>query len=139
MKLFFALASILVVLIPIPPQDRVVTAALDGRRLTVKWSAPPGRPAGEWIGIYRVGAAAEPFPPSTLWRYVPEGESGELAFEIPDSGEWEARYLTSANMVAASAKVMAANSAPVVRSRLRKLSYYENGILLWETETMDDT
>ena len=29
--------------------------------------------------------------------------------------------------------------APVTRSRLRKLSYYENGILLWETETMDDT
>ena len=117
-------------------QDRAVTATVAGQTMTVKWTAPRDHDLKEWIGIYPAGAPLEPVPPASLWRYVPQGESGEMTFDLPDSGEWEARYLSATSALIASSRAVLADSAP---SRLRKLTYYENGIRLWETETMDDT
>ena len=132
-----ALAGLVLALLKIAGQQPVLTTTAEGRRVTVTWGAGQ-RVGGDWIGLYRVGAPVEPFPPAPLWRYVPAGESGELVFEAPDSGEWEARYLSAGNLALATARVVISDSAPV-RSRLRKLSYFENGTLLWESETMDDT
>ena len=131
------LIPLFALLIPVGSrQDRTVSAAITGSKMTVRWTAPRDHDAREWVGIYRPGASVVPVPPGTLWKYVPAGESGEMTFDLPESGEWEARYLSPANMLLAAALAVSAESA---RSQLRKLTYYENGIRLWETETMDDT
>ena len=129
------------------PQEYTVNASLTANQVTVQWTAPVTHDTRDWIALYRVGAPAEPAPAQTYWQYVPPGTSGSVTLPAPtEPGEYEARYLlrNSFELAATSAKIVVGgppDDTPVLGapSRLRKLTYYENGVRLWETETMDDT
>jgi hypothetical protein len=61
--------------------------------LTVTWTAPPGRPANDWVGLYAIGA---PNRPSIWWQYTGGATSGTLAVPSPPSpGQYELRYLVN--------------------------------------------
>jgi subtilisin family serine protease len=62
-----------------------------GDPLTVQWTAPSGRPATDWIGLYKVG---DPNTAYTWWAYTNGATSGSFALTAPsDAGQYEFRYL----------------------------------------------
>ncbi len=66
------------------------TSAASGAPLTAAWTAPSGRPATDWVGLYAAGASdAEMLD----WQYTQGTTSGSLIFEAPwDNGNYEFRY-----------------------------------------------
>ena len=57
----------------------------------VDWTAPAGRPAADWIGLFKVG---EPNTAYRWWQYTNGGTSGRFTVRsIPEPGEYEFRYL----------------------------------------------
>jgi hypothetical protein len=68
-------------------------SAAPGVPLTVSFSAPTGRPANDWVGLYRVG------DPNTSsyggwWQYTGGRVTGTLQFPAPgEPGQYEFRYL----------------------------------------------
>jgi hypothetical protein len=62
-----------------------------GGGLTVTWSAPSGRPANDWVGLFVVGAPNT----SYLWYSFTGGAtSGTVNLTAPaQTGQYEFRYL----------------------------------------------
>jgi hypothetical protein len=62
-----------------------------GGTLTVSWTAPSGRPANDWVGLYLVGA---PNSPSIWFQYTNGTTSGSITLNAPGQpGQYEFRYL----------------------------------------------
>jgi acid phosphatase len=78
------------------------STAIPGQTLTVTWTAPSGRPANDWIGLFKVG---DPETSYISWRYTGGASSGNATFTVPNqAGQFEFRYFTndSYNKVATS-------------------------------------
>ena len=59
--------------------------------ISVSWNAPPGRPATDWIGIFRPG---DPNTAYTAWKYTGGASTGTLTLPSPGApGTYEFRYL----------------------------------------------
>jgi hypothetical protein len=59
--------------------------------LFVTWEAPTGRPALDWIGLFKVGASNTAY---ISYEYTNGAASGTLKFRAPaETGEYEFRYL----------------------------------------------
>ncbi|MGH2670950.1 MAG: Ig-like domain-containing protein, partial [bacterium] len=62
-----------------------------GGTLTVRWTAPSGTSASDWLGLYRVG---EPATAYTWWTYTGGTASGDITLTAPaPPGSYELRYL----------------------------------------------
>ena len=62
-----------------------------GGTVTVNWTAPAGRPASDWIGLYKVGASSQAYG---WWRYTNGAASGSFSVPMPaEAGSYEFRYL----------------------------------------------
>jgi photosystem II stability/assembly factor-like uncharacterized protein len=62
-----------------------------GATLTVNWMAPSGRPATDWIGLYRVG---DPNTSYLWWSYTQGATQGSFTLTAPSqAGKYEFRYL----------------------------------------------
>ena len=59
-----------------------------GDTLTIAWTAPGGRPATDWVGLFLPDAAYE-----TWWAYTNGAASGSVTVAAPAAGSYEARYL----------------------------------------------
>lgn len=59
-----------------------------GDTLTIAWTAPGGRPATDWVGLFLPEAAYE-----TWWTYTNGAASGSVTLAAPAAGSYEARYL----------------------------------------------
>jgi YD repeat-containing protein len=60
-------------------------------QLTVNWTAPSGRPANDWIALYKVGDANTTYG---SWQYTQGATSGSFAVTAPaQSGRYEFRYI----------------------------------------------
>lgn len=95
------------------PQQPTVTLTQSPTGLSVAWTSSPAHPLNEWIGLYKPGTPTEVFPTSLFWKFVPAGGMGELTFQIPGTGEWEARYLSGSNAtLATSPRLMIAIDDP---------------------------
>ena len=69
-----------------------------GGTLTIGWSAPAGRPATDWVGLFSPGATFE-----VWWVYTGGRTSGTVALQAPStSGSYEARYLLEDGYFAAA-------------------------------------
>jgi hypothetical protein len=61
-----------------------------GGSVTVNWTAPAGRPANDWVGLYRVGA---PNSPSLWFQYTGGATTGSASVTVPTTlGTYEFRY-----------------------------------------------
>jgi len=64
-----------------------------GGAVTVTWTAPGGRPATDWIGLYRVGARDTAY---LVRRYTGGLRAGSLVFTVPSGpGAYEVRYFAA--------------------------------------------
>ena len=62
-----------------------------GARVNVTWTAPAGRPANDWIGLFRVGDSNRDYH---AFVFTNGAESGSADFIAPEGGgEFEFRYL----------------------------------------------
>jgi RHS repeat-associated protein len=62
-----------------------------GGRILVSWHAPAGRPATDWIGLYKVG---DPNQNYQTYQYTQGAATGSLQFTAPATpGQYEFRYL----------------------------------------------
>jgi uncharacterized repeat protein (TIGR03803 family) len=62
-----------------------------GDPITARWTAPPGRSAVDWIGLYAVGA---PNTDPIEWQYTNGASCGSVTMTAPDTpGQYEFRYL----------------------------------------------
>ncbi len=67
------------------------TTAATGGSLTVSWTAPAGRPAGDWIALYKLGADNYQYG---WWKYTGGAGSGSFSLNAPaEAGSYEFRYL----------------------------------------------
>lgn len=57
--------------------------------ITVSWTAPSGRPANDWVGLYVQGAADNAW---TWWKYTGGATSGSFSIPAPKQGQYEFRY-----------------------------------------------
>ncbi|MDQ3665603.1 MAG: PQQ-dependent sugar dehydrogenase [Acidobacteriota bacterium] len=92
--------------VPTLTQTYMLTASpstvSSGETITVTWTAPAGRPANDWIGLYRVG---DPETSYISYQYTAGAASGSVPFTAPNQGgQYEFRYFTddSYNKVASS-------------------------------------
>ena len=59
--------------------------------LSVSWTAPSGRPANDWIGLYRIGDPNQNF---IWWQYTGGATSGTFFLTSPATpGQYDFRYL----------------------------------------------
>src|SRR5262249_9193701 len=66
------------------------TSVQSGAQVTLTWSAPPGRPATHWIGLYSVGAPDTSF---LWWQYTNGARAGKVTVTMPGrAGQYEFRY-----------------------------------------------
>ncbi len=84
-----------VTLTALNPSDFTLSAAPStvspGGALSVSFTAPAGRNARDWIGLYRIGADNRSY---LWWRYTAGAESGTFNLAAPtESGQYEFRYL----------------------------------------------
>ncbi len=62
-----------------------------GGSITATWTAPAGRPATDWIGLYALGAPNNNY---ISWGYTNGATSGSMPFTAPSqAGQYEFRYL----------------------------------------------
>jgi endonuclease/exonuclease/phosphatase family metal-dependent hydrolase len=92
-----ALLNDTTILPPTPIPGYSVTAspstASPNQALTITWTAPNGRPANDWIGLYKVG---DPETSSISWQYTGGAPSGSGTFIAPSQvGQYEFRYFTN--------------------------------------------
>jgi len=67
------------------------TTSAPGGSLTVSWTAPVGRPAGDWIALYKLGADNHQY---SWWKYTGGAASGSFSLNAPaEAGSYEFRYL----------------------------------------------
>jgi len=84
------------------PQEYSVTLAPasvpTGGTLTIGWSAPAGRPATDWVGLFSPSDTIE-----VWWVYTGGTTSGTVSLQAPStSGPYEARYLLEDGYFAAA-------------------------------------
>jgi endonuclease/exonuclease/phosphatase family metal-dependent hydrolase len=64
-----------------------------GDTLTATWTAPSGRPANDWIGLFKV---SDPETSFISWKQTGGTSSGSITFPAPSqAGQYEFRYFTS--------------------------------------------
>jgi hypothetical protein len=80
--------------------------AAAGDLLSVSWSAPNGRSALDWIGLFKIGEPSTNYL-SRWWDYTSGASSGTLRLNAPSPGVYEFRYLPDDGFIAAG------RSAPV--------------------------
>lgn len=81
-----------------------------GGGFTATWTAPGGRPATDWIGLYAVGASNTAF---ISWGYTGGATSGSRAFTAPGQpGQYELRYLLNDGYASATASNPVTVTAP---------------------------
>ena len=88
------------------------TATAGVTLLRVQFTAPPGRPATDWIGLYRVGTDDRSYG---WFKYVDGAASGTFTATAPvEPGEYEFRYLLKDGYfsVAASNKITVGSLNP---------------------------
>ena len=80
-----------------PPQQpptanyTLVASANRSGQLTISWTAPSGSSAGDWIGLFKVGAADAEY---IWWEYTYGQSSGSYTLSAPTQpGQYEFRYL----------------------------------------------
>jgi uncharacterized protein (DUF1800 family) len=81
-----------------------------GGKLTITWTAPAGRAATDWVGLFAPGAPFE-----VWWVYTGGATAGTVTLDAPASpGSYEARYLLEDGYVsvATSAPVSVGGSGP---------------------------
>ena len=88
-------ASNRITLTALNPSDFTLSATPDtvspGGALSVSFTAPAGRSARDWIGLYRIGTDNRSY---LWWRYTAGAESGTFNLAAPmDPGQYEFRYL----------------------------------------------
>jgi hypothetical protein len=93
-----------------------------GSQITVNWHSPAGRPATDWVGLYK---ASDPNQNYIAYQYTQGATTGSLTFNAPDTpGQYEFRYLleNGYNSIATSNIVNVVNGvnnlAPVVNAGL---------------------
>lgn len=94
-----------------------------GGSFVVRWTAPAGRPATDWIGFYKVGA---PNSPSLWWQYTGGAASGSFTVPAPTQpGQYEFRYLLEDGYtsVAASNPVGLSVDIEALRAAVRQRAY----------------
>ncbi len=69
------------------------SSAAPGSPLTVSWTAPAGRPANDWIGIYAAGETENRNYDPNRWIYTGGATSGTWVTTMPSYGPIVARYL----------------------------------------------
>jgi len=69
------------------------SSAAPGNPLTVSWTAPAGRPANDWIGIYAQGETENRNYDWERWIYTGGATSGSFVTTMPNYGPIVARYL----------------------------------------------
>lgn len=77
---------------PLPGYTLAATpsSAASGATLTVNWTAPSGRPANDWVGLYIKGAASKTW---VWWKYTAGAASGGFSVPAPaQTGQYEFRY-----------------------------------------------
>lgn len=83
---------------PLPPPPPTTTysvtvspsSAVPGQPLTLAWTAPGGRPASDWVGVFPPGGA----PGSEVWwTYTDGSQTGSATLPAPGAGTYEVRYL----------------------------------------------
>jgi hypothetical protein len=89
-----------------------------GQNLVINWIAPSGRPANDWIGLYRV---RDPETSFISWKYTSGTTAGSASFTAPNQpGQYEFRYFTNDSYVKVATSnpvsVSAANSYSVFAS-----------------------
>ncbi|MDQ3668519.1 MAG: DUF1800 family protein [Acidobacteriota bacterium] len=92
-----------------------------GQTITVTWTAPAGRPANDWVGLYKVG---DPETSYLSYQYTAGAASGNASFTAPgQAGQYEVRYFTddSYNRVATSNTVTVTGSGPSAADTVRFL------------------
>ena len=85
-----------------------------GADLTISFTAPPGRPVNDWIGLYRIG---DPDTSYLWYRYTEGGTSGSFTLTAPSSaGQYEFRYFLRGEYVkiATSSVVTVSDNNPTV-------------------------
>jgi subtilisin family serine protease len=94
-----------------------------GGSITITWTAPSGRPASDWIGLYAVGAPNTTY----IWyQFTGGATSGTATAAAPSSqaGQYEFRYLLQngytdivrSNTVTVTAAGFTLNAAPTTTS-----------------------
>jgi hypothetical protein len=62
-----------------------------GGTISVGWTAPPGRPLNDWLGLFAVGASNRQY---ISWVHTGGAQSGNTTFTAPQTpGTYEIRYL----------------------------------------------
>ena len=80
------------------------TTLAPGGTITVRWTAPNGRPPDDWIGLFIVGASDDNY---TDWRSTNGAASGTLTFPAPSTASlYECRYLFLSNEVVATSNTV---------------------------------
>lgn len=105
------------------------TSASAGQSLTVTWSAPNGRPANDWIGLYHVNDSETNY---IAWQYTAGASSGSTSFTAPNQpGQYEFRYFTSNsfNRVATSNTVTVSTFS--LNANLTSASQDQNFTVSW--------
>ena len=93
-----------------------------GGSITASWTAPAGRPATDWIGLYVVGAPSTDF---ISWGYTNGATSGSMPFTAPSqTGQYEFRYLLNDGYTAAAVSnpVSVSSSATATPTRTPTLT-----------------
>jgi hypothetical protein len=80
--------------------------------LSVSWTAPAGRPSGDWIGLYRIG---DPSTSYLAWFYTSGTTSGNAPVAAPSQpGQYEFRYFLN------DSYTEGARSAPITVALLQE-------------------
>jgi glucose/arabinose dehydrogenase len=66
-----------------------VSLSSGGTKVTVNWTAPSGRPATDWLGLYRAG---EPDTAYLSAHYTQGATSGSWVVQPTQAGQYEVRY-----------------------------------------------
>jgi hypothetical protein len=61
-----------------------------GQPLTIKWTAPSGHPASDWLTIVLRGSGAQSYD-SGRWVYLGAGTAGQVTWTAPATGSYEVR------------------------------------------------
>lgn len=69
------------------------TSVAPGGQVTLKWSAPAGRSASDWVGFFKVGDPNQSYDPNR-WIHAGGGTSGSYTITAPSTpGNYEFRYI----------------------------------------------
>jgi hypothetical protein len=96
-----------------------------GSPLSVSWVAPIGRPAEDWLAIYKQGSAHEAYN-DFWWRYTDGAATGTFTIPAPaQPGLYEFRYFANDGYVmsAKSSLIDVTTAAPASRAILSSFAF----------------